>query len=308
MTTRHLALALALGTLAAGAQAEVTIYGQLDIGLLKDIGSEDKEVATGSYSRLGFRGSEDLGGGMKAFFGMEHRFFPDTGIQDGDMFWKGYSKVGLSGAFGSVSLGRQYTAAFLMVQNKADPFKGFTVAQVRDVAMRVGGITKVRVNNSIAYDYSAKGFQFGATVAEAAGNGTGVTDRPMSVAASYTGGPFFVAAGIENPAGEKDQQWNLVFGYTLGKVELTAGYADGRTNADVKARGYLLGMNWAVGAGEIKAAWGSQRVGDTTTAQKIGLGYQYNLSKRTAIYADVGHDQKSETEKTGYDLGIRHTF
>ncbi|HJV69657.1 porin [Ideonella sp.] len=305
---RKTAIALAAFGLAAAAHADVTIYGKLDAGFRKSIGSEDKEIATSGDSRIGFKGTEDLGNGLTAFFGMEHRFFPDTGVQDGDMFWKGYSKVGLSGAFGSVGLGRQYTAAFLMVQNKVDPFAGDTVAQVRDVAMRVGGITKVRVNNSVAYDFSTNGFKFGATVAEAAGNGTGGTEKPTSFAGSYASGPFFIAAGLENPAGDNDRQWNLAAGYKIGAVDLTAGYADGRTNADVKAKGYALGMNWQVGTADIKAAYGVQRVDGTTTVQKLGLGYHYNLSKRTTIYADVGHDSKATTEKTGYDLGIRHNF
>lgn len=305
---KNTAVALAALGLAAAAQADVTIYGKLDAGFRKSIGSEDREIATSGDSRIGFKGTEDLGGGLSAFFGMEHRFFPDTGVQDGDMFWKGYSKVGLSGAFGTVGLGRQYTAAFLMVQNKVDPFAGDTVAQVRDVAMRVGGITKVRVNNSVAYDFAAGGFKVGATVAEAAGNGTGVDHKPMSLAASYATGPFFAAAGFENPAGDKDKQWNLAFGYKVGPVDLTAGYADGTTNADLEAKGYALGMNWAVGTMDIKAAYGVQRVDGETTVQKLGLGLHYNLSKRTTIYADVGHDSKAATEKTGYDLGIRHWF
>jgi predicted porin len=302
------ALALAALGLAATAHADVIVYGKLDVGLRKAVGSEDREVATSGDSRLGFKGTEDLGGGLSAFFGMEHRFLPDTGTQDGDMFWKGYAKVGLSGAFGSVGLGRQYTSAFSLVQNKVDPFGGDTVAQVRDVAMRVGGITKVRVNNSVAYDFAIGGLKLGATVAEAAGNGTGVTDRPLSFAASYATGPFFVAAGLENPAGDKDQQWNLALGYKIGAIELTAGYADGRTSADLRAKGVALGLNWPVGPGEVKAAYGTQRLDGTTTAQKLGLGYHYYLSKRTTIYADIGHDGKAATEKTGYDLGIRHNF
>ena len=305
---KNTAVALAALGLAAAAQADVTIYGKLDAGFRQSIGSEDREIATSGDSRIGFKGTEDLGGGLSAFFGMEHRFFPDTGVQDGDMFWKGYSKVGLSGAFGTVGLGRQYTAAFLMVQNKVDPFAGDTVAQVRDVAMRVGGITKVRVNNSVAYDFAAGGFKVGATVAEAAGNGTDGDHKPMSLAASYATGPFFAAAGFENPAGDKDKQWNLAFGYKVGPVDLTAGYADGTTNADLEAKGYALGMNWAVGTMDIKAAYGVQRVDGETTVQKLGLGLHYNLSKRTTIYADVGHDSKAATEKTGYDLGIRHWF
>jgi predicted porin len=299
----------ALALAAAGAQAaDVTIYGKLDVGARKAVGSADKEIATSGDSRLGFKGTEDLGGGLSAFFGMEHRFFPDTGTQDGDMFWKGYSKVGLAGAFGSVGLGRQYTAAFSLVQNKVDPFGGDTVAQVRDLAMRVGGITKVRVNNSVAYDFAANGFKVGATLAEAAGNGTALPDRPFSVAASYAAGPFFAAAGFENPAGDKDKQWNVALGYTFGKAELTAGYAAGRTNADLEAKGFALGLNLPLGAGDLKAAYGTQRVDGNTTVQKIGLGYHYYLSKRTTLYADLGHDSKVATEKTGYDLGIRHNF
>jgi predicted porin len=305
---KHTAVALAALGLAAAAQADVTIYGKLDAGFRKSVGSEDREIATSGDSRIGFKGTEELGNGLTAFFGMEHRFFPDTGVQDGDMFWKGYSKVGLSGAFGSIGLGRQYTSAFLLVQNKVDPFAGDTVAQVRDVAMRVGGITKVRVNNSVAYDFSAGGFKVGATVAEAAGNGTGVDNKPVSLAASYGKGPFFVAAGLENPAGENDKQWNLAVGYKIGPVDLTAGYADGTTNADLEAKGYAIGMNWAVGTMDIKAAYGVQRLDGETTVQKLGLGVHYNLSKRTTIYADVGHDSKATTEKTGYDLGIRHWF
>jgi predicted porin len=82
----------------------------------------------------------------------------------------------------------------------------------------------------------------------------------------------------------------------------------GRSNADITAKGYVFGLNVPVGAGAFKAAYGTQKVGDTTTVQKVGLGYHYSLSKRTLIYTDVGHDSKASTAKTGYDLGIRHTF
>lgn len=298
----------AFATLAGGASAQstVTIYGKFDIGFRKAIGTDNKEIATSGDSRLGFRGTEDLGGGLSAFFNIQHRFFPNNGAQDGAQFWKGISHVGLAGGFGRIGLGRQYIAAFSLVQDQVDPFEADTVAAVRDVGMRVGGITKVRIDSSIRYDFSASGINFAASIAEGSPNGG--PDRPVSIAANYKAGPLFVGLGWEDPAGARDNQWNVGAGYTLGTSTITAGYARGRTVADVKATGYLLGLNVPVGPGAFKAAYGSQKVAGKTTAQKVGLGYHHSLSKRTLIYADVGHDRKATTQKTGYDLGIRHLF
>lgn len=121
-------------------------------------------------------------------------------------------------------------------------------------------------------------------------------------------GPLFVGAGYEDPAGANDKQWNLAATYALGSSTLSAGFARGTTNANLKATGYVLGLNVPIGSGDIKAAYGTQKVSGTTTAQKFGLGYHHALSKRTLIYADVAHDSKATTAKSGYDLGIRHSF
>lgn len=304
---RGTVLALLLGVCGSvHAQSTVTVYGKLDIGARKAIGSADKEIATSGDSRLGFRGTEDLGNGLQAFFGIEHRFFPDTGAVDGSQFWKGYANVGLAGAFGRVGLGRQYVAAFSLAQNVIDPFGGDTVAQVRDVALRVGGITKVRINDSVRYDYSANGRNVAVSVAEGAGNGG--PDRPLSVAANIKAGPWLLAAGLEDPAGLNDQQWNLGAAYAMGPVTVSAGYADGQTNADVAAKGYALGLNMPAGTGEFKAAYGIQKVGGVKTVDKLGVGYHHPLSKRTLIYVDAARDGKAAVEKTAYDIGIRHNF
>ena len=85
---------------AASAQSSVTLYGKLDLGFAKAAGSADKQVADGSRSRVGFRGVEDLGGGLKALFQFEHRFNPDDGTVTNAAFWYGISTVGLGGSFG----------------------------------------------------------------------------------------------------------------------------------------------------------------------------------------------------------------
>jgi len=297
-------LAAAAGT--AAAQSNVTVYGKIDLGVRKAVGATNSEMATGSDGRLGFKGTEDLGGGNRAFFDLQHRFFPNTGAQDGAQFWKGLSQVGIGGAFGQVSFGRQYIAAFSMIQDKIDPFGGDTVAQLRDVGFRVGGITKVRIDSSIRYDYSTNGLNLAVSSAESTPNGG--SDRPFSVGANYKVGGLFVGAGYEDPAGANDRIVHVGAAYTMGAATVSAGYAKGDTNANVTAKGFMVGLNWALGPGELKAAAGTQKQGSTTTAQKVGLGYHYALSKRTTIYTDVGHDSKAVANKTGYDLGLKHTF
>jgi predicted porin len=248
----------ALGALAGAAQAQssVTIYGFIDQSLTKPYASEDKMVADGGFygggSRLGFRGVEDLGNGYKATFGMEHRLSADTGAQNGAVFWQGYSTVGLVTPFGAVNLGRQYTPAFVMIQNQIDPFGGETVAQGREVGMRFGvvanggstgsAIYKTRVSDSIRYDLSMAGFNLGVSIAESAPNNLvgGVptsNDKPFSIAANYAAGPFWIGLGYENPAAEDDKGWNIGGRYNFGFATAALGFGKGTTatGADAKS-------------------------------------------------------------------------
>jgi predicted porin len=222
MRTRTIAVLAAASTLAciAHAQSSLTIYGRIDLGVGKAIGTKIKHLADNVGSRLGFTGSEDLGGGLRANFRLEHRFSPDTGVAN-PTFWQGISTVGLSSNYGALNLGRQYTAAFSLVQDQIDPFGGDTQAGLRDVSMRVGGITKVRVADSIRYDHSMGGFGVAGTIAQAGQPGAnGGPDRPVSVAVRYSAGPVYVAAGYEDPANVNDNQWNIGGRYTIGAVTL----------------------------------------------------------------------------------------
>jgi predicted porin len=133
---------------AASAQSSVTMYGRVDLSVGKFSGEDAKGMFNGSGSRLGMRGVEDLGGGLKALFNIEHRFDADTGGSQNfagttslagtpvsaastritNRFWGARSIVGLEGAFGQVVLGREYTTAFLQSQLAADPWGWDTVA------------------------------------------------------------------------------------------------------------------------------------------------------------------------------------
>jgi predicted porin len=323
---------------AASAQSSVTIYGFLDSALARPYASDDKQVVDGAFwgggSRLGFRGVEDLGGGYKATFGMEHRLNVDTGTSANANFWQGYSTVGIVTPFGAINLGRQYTPAFLMIQNQIDPFGGETVAQGREIGMRFGvlsttapgttgsAIYKTRVADSIRYDLSVGGFNLGASIAEAASNGVVGGDKPFSIAANYAAGPLWVGIGYENPADEEDKGWNIGGRYNFGFMTVAAGYSKGTTASNTPiigtqdAKGWIIGATVPFGAFDFKGMYAESNIDVLGKTKKVGLGAHYNLSKRTKIYADVAKVGGSATvpaevnsdNKTGYDLGIKHTF
>jgi len=303
---------------AASAQSRVTIGGKMDLGFGKSIGSTDKGIQDAAGSRLNFGAVEDLGGGLKAVFGIEHRLNPDDGTSASSNFWNGYSWVGLQGGFGRVMLGRYYTSSFLLVQNQVDPFGGDTVAQLRGAGMGLGaaagGAAKVRFANGVRYDISAGGFSFAADISEKGKNNTGAVDasvvnKPWSMAATYAAGPFWLGLSHENAGGAQDKLTNLGLRYTVGGgFTLRAGLGNGTTNTNLKIKDYLIGANWRAGNGDLRLGYAVSKVGTVSTQKILGVGYHYDLSKRTKLYADFGRDSVRTTNKTGYDFGIQHNF
>jgi predicted porin len=316
---------------AALAQSSVTVYGMVDVSAQKNLGTKDKTVADDVLgSRIGFRGVEDLGGGLAATFGMENRFNPGSGAANAT-FWQGYSKAGIQGAFGQIELGRDYAVNFLMVQNQIDPFGGATVAILRDIGMRAGAAPTVRENSQLEYHFSANGFNFGAQVAGSneAGENAGTASRPYSLAANYAAGPLFVAAGLQKDAnGNKDldigARYNFGFatvvgGYSVDTIGANKVHVDtgAVVAAGTKQKGALIGAIVPMGSGNVKVGYAKAGNG---VASKFGLGYDYLLSKRTTLFVDYAHDSKNsplaaaknaaylKSETSAYDLGIKHTF
>lgn len=293
---------------AASAQSSVTIYGKLNIEAGKAVATTDKTLMDVAGSRLGFKGVEDLGGGLKATFGIEHRFNPQDGTANA-RFWNGYSTVGLMGDWGHLRMGRDYVVGFLMVQNQIDPFGGDTQAALRGVGMLQGG-ARVRYQSQIEYHLSTNGFNLAAQVADSTGNG-GTDNRAMAFAANYAAGPLFVGLAYENGSDSDDKQTSLGARYNFGFATLSAGYSKGTTAANVDGKGYLIGANIPFGAGDFKVGYA---VGDNAAVagkyKKVGVGYHYNLSKRTKVFADYAKVGGGEPvgPKTGYDFGIQHNF
>jgi predicted porin len=325
-----------LGTVAgvASAQSSVTLYGRVDAAYSKNIGNKVRGINDTQQSRIGFKGVEDLGGGLKAVFNLESGLNTDTGAQAGStstgQFWNRRAVVGLETGFGRVLLGREYTPAYTLVEAVASPWGTDTVAGNAGGLRKIitGGadtrapfgngttnqeVDTIRADNSVNYYFSTSGFSVGAQWA-AKETTSNATKNPFGLAASYSAGPVYVALGYTNPADRDDHWTTLHASYDFGIVKLGGFFGTGRQADDDKTRSWLLSATAPIGGGELRVAYGQlkDKVGGTGTvrseAKVTALGYHYFLSKRTRIYVDVANDSKNAISKTGYDFGVRHDF
>jgi predicted porin len=318
---------------AASAQSSVTMYGRVDLSFNKAVGTNLKGLSNGSGSRLGLRGVEDLGGGMSAFFNIEHRFDADTGAQQGNAttapgygatavnrFWSARSIVGLQGNFGKITLGREYTTAFLGSQLIADPWGWDTVVSAvpgsgLNQLLTGGNIARVRNDSSVTYNFAASGFSFAAQIAESTDAINAFQKKPYNFSAGYAAGPIAVSLGYEKTGlvAQAAAYWTTLNGsYDLGVVKLGALIGSGKTAADAKNKSYMLTAVAPLGQGELRGSFGkltTEAAGVKSDAAKgFALGYHYALSKRTTVYTDYVRNTAVATEKNGYDFGLKHNF
>jgi predicted porin len=295
---------IALAALAAGAafaQSSVTIYGKVDAGVFKSIGSNTTELGEASGSRVGFMGSEDLGGGLKANFKLETRLKPDTGAANAN-FWNGTSIVGVSGAFGSVDLGRTYSAAFNTAA-AADVFGWDGVAQ-NTTASRAGTSGALRFGNGVFYT-SPNFSGFTAKVSYALKETTGANNG-TSLNLAYANGPISASIGTEkNIDGNKYQ--GVAAAYDFGVAKAFVLLAKGEVGA-VDNKSTVVGVTVPMGAATLKASYARMKSDDTTTISQLGLGARYALSKRTDLYTSYARNNKAAAEKSGYEFGMTHNF
>ncbi|MDN3921459.1 porin [Roseateles violae] len=312
---------------AAQAQSGVTIYGRIDLGISKQndgtsalTGSNGKTGPAGerwdvrhlSENRLGFRGVEDLGEGLKAGFQIEHRFQGDTGVAD-PVFWKGRSYVYLENkTLGNVYLGREYIPAFWPAL-KLDPWGWDTLGSPglnhQLATYRIDG--HARANNSVGY--KSPNFS-GLTTNWAASAGEGVRDRSIGANVEYSAGPVYVAAAFDH---QSDANKVALIGgaYDFGLVKPAVMYTEA-TTAGKKASNLTIAATVPVTAHLIKLAFARlDPEGANNKTDKLGAGFEYFFSKRTSINFDVGSALqqgsvagKPLTRTTAFDLGLKHNF
>lgn len=306
---------------AAHAETSVTIYGVLDAGIVK---RNDSTLTIGKRdnNRLGFKGVEDLGGGLKAVFQLETRFEPDTGtLESGSRpFLQGQSRVGLQGDFGLVRIGRGLTA-LQEVTTQYDPWHGLPsitgfhtdllVAGLNSDPLSPAGNSGNRVSNAVFYNSPEyKGFSVFANIGAKEANGgaavigkgtaaapqyaanAGASTNPFSIAAQYKAAPNvnFMASYERNAIETK--VW--VFGTNVqatSDVKLFATYAKldlGNTKlTDTAVKSWVVGAHVNAGPGKILLGYGQKSPEGLVKAKQFSLGYEYSLSKRTYFYIDA---------------------
>lgn len=313
-------VAAAVTVLAAGtafAQSSVTVYGRLNTSIeqQKNIGADgDQTVLQNNASRLGFKGTEDLGGGLKAIFLLEHRFNSDTGTVTGD-FYAGDAFVGLeSASMGTLRMGRLTSAAY------------YATADWIGMHNHDTGTSEDKLYTYLSYNKNTVAYlspSFGGFTVEgsvSAGEGTGDQKKVWNLAGNYDGGPLQLGAGYEqNDPG--DSQFAIRAVYTMG--DLTFGGYYQRSDLEMEGtRDALRGaVMYTMGQSEfhLNVGWADDwsKINDSGATQYT-LAYNYNLSKRTKVYAfytmvdnasAAGYGAfKNGLDPSSFAVGVRHNF
>jgi predicted porin len=321
-------VAIAAAATVAGpvvAQSSVTIYGVVDAyGQVLDGAARQGRLQSGGLagSRLGFRGSEDLGGGLRAFFVLESGFNVDDGsIGQGGTFWGRQAFVGLNSRYGQLSFGRQYSSLYTATAdysifssspagpstaliggfgNGYEPVRGASNTATPPAAGATGNGGPARINNSLRYATPAW-YGLSASALYGAGEVAGSTEdsRVFDLGLRYTAGGLDVlvsylddkatgaaAAPLTNAATA-----TLAATYSWQPLRLAAGYLqfnDKRgTNQDGK--GYWIGADYSLGDHLLKAQYVENKpeFGADNKSMAFGVGWVYSMSKRSALYSSL---------------------
>jgi predicted porin len=348
-----LALAV-LGAFAgvASAQSSVTLYGTVDLNA-KYVKNDAAPGATNrryslsqdgiNSSQLGFRGVEDLGGGLKAGFTLIAGVNADTGTTN-SKFFNRRATVSLLGGFGEVRLGRDYTPTFWnntifdafgtnglgdsshVLQIGSASSYGLTGATATAFGTVGVNTTFVRADNSIGYFLPSNiGGVYGQFMAAAAEGGATAPGRYVGGRIGFAAGPFDIAGAygqqdLKNVgANGKQKTYNIGASYDLGVVKLMGYFDRDVVNAEYpvvwegKENRYSLSAVVPIGQSEIHAGYSASKltnnigITNDTKVNQFALGYVYNLSKRTAVYTNVSRLSNKGTAQLSVAGGTAQT-
>jgi predicted porin len=331
---------LAAAPVAVFAQSSVTVYGRLDVSVDRTkTGSSSLWEVNDNASRLGFRGVEDLGGGMKAHFGIESGFNADNGVSPTTSTQPFYrnSYVGLqSSSFGFLSVGRTDSA-----NPAGSPIYSIVTANIVPAVHDSGAPafgTRIlnarnRFNNAINYRAPTfAGLSFRARFALNGENATAATNenqiKNFDASLNYALGGLGLAAGysknkydgIATPSNSFDNKWMLIAAYKFEPVKVYATYGKDRyINLSAASRRtdvpyWLIGSSAEFGSHEVTANIMERAVQSDRNGKmkKWHAAYAYNFTKRTQVYAlydndDPNSNLANNTIKS-FSVGIQHNF
>jgi predicted porin len=322
-----IALAVLLASGAAMAQSSVTLYGIADVwvGSTKS-GVNAKsvtQVGSGGFaaSRYGFKGSEDLGGGLKAVFKLEQGFDISTGAANtfngASTSFNRQAFVGLEGDFGSLTLGNVWSAMDDVIGAGNGAFDTGAFSPLYSMTGSVHNTYQDRPRNAIKYATPNFG-GFTAAVAYGLDENAAVKQDTVDFNVAYGAGPIGVSLAYQVQNNTTDTELLLLNGsYDLGMAKLLATYGQVETGA-AKSRDYQFGVDVPLSSaltlsGSFAQTRDNAALGDGKR-NGYGIAAKYSLSKRTFTYAGVRNvDAKNSAgTKIGkdslYAVGVQHSF
>jgi predicted porin len=352
-----IALAVLAASGVASAQSTVTLYGLVDgyLGSVKDkttvngvsTSLRQTVINSGGFntSRFGLKGSEDLGGGLKANFLLESGFGVDTGAANNYVnpytgasstaVFGRQSWVGVSGAFGEVKLGKMWTPFDDVKGSGAAAFDAGIFAPANNVWL--SNNYQDRPGNAIYYTtpdisgFSAAAmYSLGENKTPAASAG-----KIASVNVKYAAGPAFVAFSHQEEKAtgtvSATKYTQLNGSWDFGVAKLLGAYgqvkngstplfatAPATSLAVDKSKEYQLGVDVPLGAaltlsgGVARSKITLAAAGGEVKATGFGLAAKYDVSKRTFVYTGLQLSKNklasSEVKTDTYAVGVQHKF
>lgn len=351
---------------AASAQSSVTLYGKVDVGMTYDSGSIngkslrlDSGITGGS--RIGLKGVEDLGGGTKASFQLETGFCSDSAAPQtnqvldvhgkpvigpggkpetyntanfctgSNAFFGRQAYGALSGGFGSISGGRQYSLGFINLTT-IDPFGTGLAGQINNVF----DTSNTRLNNSVQYNTPVfGGFNLSGEISFGEKLGDWKANREVGAAITYASGPIYAGATYYDansaiqPGGDPTARktWQVGGTYDFGVVKLAGMVQETKNDQTLSNRfdrlNLMAGVTIPLAGGSVLASVLHSNDKETADADatQVGIGYMYPLSKRTSLYTafahlndihgapfTVGNATAAGTGTKAFNLGVVHNF
>lgn len=317
-------VALASMSGAAMAQSSVTAFGIIDLAARSMKGADTVNYLSNegrATSRLGFRGVEDMGGGLKAGFHIETQVNPDDGSVGGN-FWQRRATVSLMGDFGELRLGRDKSHTRTLI----DTFDPFGTSGMPGLN-RLIALDRNRMDNGVMYFLPSMGGVYGSvSVTAGEGSDTSATQRSTSARLGYKSKAFDLS-GAYGQFGSTNKLKITALGasYDFGGFMLQGQYSQYKQGAnDLKVAN--IGGSVKLGAGKLIGSYGRASGAANREANLLAVGYDHSLSKRTSLYGTIARIDNKGTStfslngangralpvaggnSSGYEVGVRHNF
>jgi predicted porin len=317
-----LAVAGVVSAPAFAATSNVDVYGVMNIAIQDTDVTGSTPTILDNTSRIGFKGSEDLGGGMKAIWQIESALGGNGAVMGNPTATNGLASrntfVGLSGDFGTALMGRHdtpYKLGTVSLDIFGDTIGDYNLGRTGQAI--VNGTHDHRNGQALAYiSPTWSGFHFAvATVLTNGEAGSALNNASTVDATSMTGvyvnGPLFASLSFQNAKSLSSKGSKLGLGYTMGDAKVGFVYEsinNAAVGADTKA--WLVNGVYNMGPIALKAQYGKNNNGAAANGDAWALGADYNLSKRTAAYVVLANGDTGAVagDMDGWNIGVKHSF